>query len=346
MAESSRRPIIWKRRPARARYQALDELRNELGLSAVLTAHTADDQAETLLMRLAKGSGLRGLRGILPVFGQVVRPWLAVERQSVQSWARSIGMDWCEDPTNLDPRFKRNDLRRRVMPSLVDAFGQSFLRNASRSAHRLASTEEALEMLMEPLMSTCIDWADGGCRLNVEQIRTFRRPLRLEVIYRALGHALKRYGVFGLNRQETQVLSLDEMVLKDSQGQTLDLGYGWTAWRSKQFLEIRTPVAEFDQPPNIRVTPSESYIRTVVRCDNRWSHHVQGAGRGTSLARQPLSWASRRSLTIIFTALGAPGRRRAARVLMDAGIPAIERSSSPVIVRNDQVLALAENPSQ
>ena len=64
-----------------ARYQALDELRNELGLSAVLTAHTADDQAETLLMRLAKGSGLRGLRGILPVWSS--RQTMAGRRTSI-----------------------------------------------------------------------------------------------------------------------------------------------------------------------------------------------------------------------------------------------------------------------
>ena len=165
-------------------------------------------------------------------------------------------------------------------------------------------------MLMEPLMSTCIDWADGGCRLNVEQIRTFRRPLRLEVIYRALGHTLKSYGFFGLNRQETQVLSLDEMVLKDSQGQTLDLGYCWTAWRSKQFLEIRTPVAGFDLPSKMRVDTFGVYTF------GRWSvaiidggQYVQGAGlEGISLARQPFPWGIEAlSNHHLYRPFGAPG---------------------------------------
>lgn len=104
----------------KARYQALNELMAPGDL--LLTAHHADDQAETILMRLLRGSGPAGLCGIpaCRAFGPgwLARPLLAFERQEIIAWLEARELDWIEDPTNLDLGIDRNFLRRQVMPML------------------------------------------------------------------------------------------------------------------------------------------------------------------------------------------------------------------------------------
>ena len=96
-------------------------------MDAVVTAHTADDQAETVLMKLLRGAWTEGLAGIFPVLdvkaangrtGSVLRPLLGVDRADVEQYLHSLGQAWVEDETNLDPAFTRNRLRHTLLPAL------------------------------------------------------------------------------------------------------------------------------------------------------------------------------------------------------------------------------------
>lgn len=102
------------------RYRLLAAEARMQGAAALLTAHHADDQAETLLLRMSRGAGPRGLAGILPVrhvLGlPVLRPLLDVRRAELTGYARREGLHWIEDPSNEDPRFARNRLRQQVLP--------------------------------------------------------------------------------------------------------------------------------------------------------------------------------------------------------------------------------------
>jgi len=102
------------------RYKFFSALRRERGFDYAATAHTADDQAETVLLRLARGAGLRGLRGILPVRGDgVVRPLLNVERRRLSEWLSANGIGHRVDSSNADTRFRRNRVRAEVDPAAV-----------------------------------------------------------------------------------------------------------------------------------------------------------------------------------------------------------------------------------
>jgi len=95
------------------------ELVRERVVSRVATAHTADDQAETVLLRLLRGAGPGGLAGILPVTREgIVRPWLGVARAEVRAWAVERGLSWREDASNEDLGYARNRVRRDLMPQL------------------------------------------------------------------------------------------------------------------------------------------------------------------------------------------------------------------------------------
>jgi tRNA(Ile)-lysidine synthase len=104
------------------RYTALAEMAAESGVSVMLTAHHADDQIETFLLRLARGAGLDGLVGIeadLTRGGlRLLRPLLALPRRRLEEWARESALAWIEDPSNTDERLARNALRRQLMPAI------------------------------------------------------------------------------------------------------------------------------------------------------------------------------------------------------------------------------------
>ncbi len=107
-------------RARRARYDALLERAGAVGATAVLTGHTLDDQRETLVMRLMRGAGVRGLRGILARTGDgLARPMLSVSREEARKALDAAGVDWLEDPTNEDTRFLRIRVRDTILPGLL-----------------------------------------------------------------------------------------------------------------------------------------------------------------------------------------------------------------------------------
>lgn len=100
------------------RYAFLEETAQKLGAAVIATAHNADDNAETLLMNLVRGSGLEGLCGIPPRRGNIVRPLLTTTRAEIEAWLTERGIDHVEDESNTDERYTRNFLRAQVMPLL------------------------------------------------------------------------------------------------------------------------------------------------------------------------------------------------------------------------------------
>ena len=103
-----------------ARHAALERIAEERGAAAILLGHTADDQAETVLMRIVAGTGLAGLGGIPARRGRIARPLLGASRADTVAYCRRHGLAVVEDPTNLDPRHTRNRVRHGVLPVLRD----------------------------------------------------------------------------------------------------------------------------------------------------------------------------------------------------------------------------------
>jgi len=139
-----------------ARYRFLEEARRETGADLVLTAHHADDQAETVLFRLFRGAGGRGLSGIPAHRSPFVRrPLLDFWRSDLEEYAGRVHLSWREDPTNHGTTFARNALRNRILPDVERLVSPGARRALVRLAD-IASDEEAawasvLPTLMEPL---------------------------------------------------------------------------------------------------------------------------------------------------------------------------------------------------
>ncbi|HYH35193.1 MAG TPA: tRNA lysidine(34) synthetase TilS [Nocardioides sp.] len=132
-----------------ARYAVLSELADRVAARRVLLGHTLDDQAETVLLGLTRGSGGRSIAGMRPAFGVFVRPLLDVRRAQTEEACRAEGLEWWEDPHNADPRFTRSRVRHSVLPLLERELGPGVAETLARTAALLRPDMEALDRIAE-----------------------------------------------------------------------------------------------------------------------------------------------------------------------------------------------------
>jgi tRNA(Ile)-lysidine synthase len=129
----------------RARYELFERVADEVGAQAIATGHTQDDQAETFLLRLLRGAGPRGLAGIHPRAGRVVRPLLELGRHELRVYLRDVGQPFCEDESNADITIPRNRVRHELLPWLEERFSPGIRAVLAREAAIAREDEDRLE---------------------------------------------------------------------------------------------------------------------------------------------------------------------------------------------------------
>jgi tRNA(Ile)-lysidine synthase len=149
------------------RYSFFEQLVRQGCCGKIATAHTADDQAETVLARLLRGGGPAGLAGILPVIrdGAVVRPLLEVRRSQLRAWATARGLTWREDSSNLDLRFLRNRIRQDLLPQLERDYNPGIVNVLSHTAEVARSEEAHWQRHIEELAARFIRETPEGSKL-------------------------------------------------------------------------------------------------------------------------------------------------------------------------------------
>jgi tRNA(Ile)-lysidine synthase len=150
-------------RARRARHRALVAMAGEVGASRIVLGHTADDQAETLLLRLLRGAGRGGLAGMRPVRGRLLRPLLGATRADVRHFLADRGVAYALDRSNADLRHARNRVRRLVLPVLAAEFNPGIVRGLAALAGRLRDEESILEALAAERAARLAE----GARLHV-----------------------------------------------------------------------------------------------------------------------------------------------------------------------------------
>jgi tRNA(Ile)-lysidine synthase len=143
----------------RARLEFFSDARRRLELDRVATGHTADDQAETVLFRLLRGSGPGGLAGILPVTAEgLIRPLLEVRRRDIEAWLRGQGLSWREDSSNGSAEFTRNRIRHSLLPGLAAAVHP----NAAGALARLAGLAREEEEYWQGVVEQAFESLEAG----------------------------------------------------------------------------------------------------------------------------------------------------------------------------------------
>jgi len=171
-----------------ARYRLMGAWMARQGIATLFVGHTEDDQAETFLLRLARGSGLDGLAGMRshapwPVAGysalSVARPLLGMSRKALRAYLASLDQDWLEDPMNQDEAFDRVKLRR--AKAVLEEAGLSAARIAAAAAH-LARARESLEIATQAVLARAVRENAAGLLLDPEVLAAAPRELGLRAL--------------------------------------------------------------------------------------------------------------------------------------------------------------------
>lgn len=196
-----------------ARYAALTASAQRLGSKVVLLGHTQEDQAETVLLRLTRGSGARSLSAMAAVNGLWHRPLLEVPRADVHESATEVLTEIGElawrDPHNSDPRFARVRVRQ-ILGSLGDALGPGVVVGLARSASMLRDDADALDELADALFEDAVTIEDGVVAVEVNALDGIPRAIRTRLI-RAMCVAA---GVVPGDLSRDHVLTVDQLVAK------------------------------------------------------------------------------------------------------------------------------------
>jgi len=160
----------------RARYAFLERAADELGAAKIATAHTADDQAETVLLRLLRGAGRRGLGGIRPRRGRIIRPLILCDRVQVRSFLVDHGLSWRRDRSNFDFALHRTRVRLGYLPALAREFNPRL----ARALACLADVIREEDALLDRLAAA----AGRAPELNLAMLRAIESPLARRAVLR------------------------------------------------------------------------------------------------------------------------------------------------------------------
>lgn len=295
-----------------ARYAFLQTLPGKIA-----TAHTADDNAETVLMHLVRGTGLKGLGGITPARGNLIRPMLSITRQDVEAFLQEYYVNHIEDSSNGSDDFLRNRIRHHVMP-LLKAENPKLAENLSSMALRLRLDEDCLSRQ-----------ADFEILPTVEALKAMHPAQRS----RALEAFLKKNGV--REPEESHISLAEALVFSDKPSARAHLPGGVTIARNYDRLVARQETTALEPQPlgdtialprfglQVTVAPASEIINTPDT--------FTVVPTGTILLRPRQSGDSIRL---------PGGCKRLKKLFIDRKIPASQRDTIPVIADEQGILGV------
>ena len=315
-----------------ARYAWLRALRDQVGAAVIFTAHHADDQAETVLMRALEGSGPGGLSGMRPVSGTLVRPLLRFRRVELARYARERGLPVWVDPANSDPVHLRSWIRCDLLPSIRTRLPDVDARLRRLGSHA-AGDREAWSHVIDHLPGLDPRSEPGGISVAAAPLRTYDSALA-QAVMRA---AARRAGLVIGSRRAASVLHL---IQSGPSGREVPLGGGWRA----ELAFDRVRIVRGAEPP----------ASEALALEGRSGQRIWGAWRITwrpdaAPDRQPraarTAWFDVGGLVVRPWApgdkarpLAGAGSRLVVRCFQDARVPRRSRTSWPVLAARDQVV--------
>jgi tRNA(Ile)-lysidine synthase len=342
-----------------ARYRFLARIREEVAADAVAVGHTADDQTETRLLHLARGSGLRGLVGMaedsrVPVPGgsavRVVRPLLGVTRAETVRFGQVRGVGARLDPSNFDRSFARNRMRADVVPALrtinprVDAA-------LDRLARAAADAEDVVEAELDRRIEGAVAVSEGCWRLKRATWTALPAALRRAALRRA-GEAVRREGSAEL---DAAAIERGLAAADGHAGRALDWPGGRRLRVERDGIVVEVTPAADPSPPAERVVRSDgplpirdlpeslrlgesASLRSrprIGRCGRADRRHVDldrtklGDRPLVVRARRPGDWLAPEGMT---------GRKKLQDLLVDTGVPRSQRDRVPLVAAGSDLV--------
>jgi len=347
-----------------ARYAFLVRAARRVGADMIATAHTADDQAETLLLKFLRGAGRGGLSGIAPdtvVSGtRVIRPLMEVSRSQIEAYLRARKCVWREDESNTDTVFLRNRVRHELLPLLEREYNPGLRQTLQRTRDVLAAEDEWMDDQARGILTECRDEGAALPPLPPGERVGVRVPLRsdrLNAYPLAARRRVIRLWLFGQGVPEEgvafdAVTRVNQLVGQTIGSGSVELTGGWKVRRHYGSLSVESPRPAESLTARIKLKiPGKTVIPqfgiTVTTMLRPGVVKEKGGGPGQLPAKASLNAAvwSKRNLWIRgwkpgdrMIPFGMTGSRKIQDILGDAKVPRAERHQVPVVECDGEVI--------
>jgi tRNA(Ile)-lysidine synthase len=326
------------------RYDFLRRAAAEITANKIAVGHSMNDQAETVLFRFLRGSGIQGLSAIHPILnGMIVRPLLGCTRSRIIQYLKSQGAQYREDSTNQDLSYTRNRLRQELIPSLEKTYNPNLIQTLSRTARMAYETWDFMESEGVKAFEAIHRTIPEGISLQINEIKKLHPALQKQVLRFALKCCLGSLS----NIAAAHIESLLELCNNSQSGSQIQLPGKGIA--SRQFDQlIMTPIKESPgdsrkysyelQIPGQCAVPEIGGIFNAGICKSQEIHFRRSFGKQAFLDASALP----QRLTVRSKQpgdrYGGSSRRKVKKMLIDRKIPLAQREFLPMVVAGDHVI--------
>jgi len=328
-----------------ARYRFFEQLRRQYKAAAVAVAHHAEDQAETFLIRLLRGSGTSGL-GCMPYRNNrhIIRPLLDISRSELRRYLAAQKQSWREDRSNLDHSFLRNRIRHELLP-LLEEYAPAVAHRLAANARLLRLDDELLAKQLDELLPMLVKQQRDGLFIATDPCCRHTEGLRLRLYRHAVQTLAGSLRSFGLDH----FLQIDRLLLGGRTGALLPLPQSLLAIKTADGLLISLySRLSTQQPLKLQLPGPGRYdlgngmLLLVERLSGPPESYRHGADSAlVDLDAAPFPWLVRpwRSTDRLILH-GGSGSRAAGRILIDLKIPRHLRPGVPLLLKGEQSLWL------
>ncbi|UCH80402.1 MAG: tRNA lysidine(34) synthetase TilS [Nitrospiraceae bacterium] len=324
------------------RYELLEDLAEDVKASKIAVGHNADDQAETIFMRLVRGSGRRGLSGILPVRGSIIRPLIEIERSMIETFLdNEMGHSFLRDSSNLNEDYLRNWLRINVMNE-VKKHNPSLIKDLSRTADILREEDNYLEIIVtKTLMRLVSRKNDSSIELFLTPLEALEKSLLRRVLRRAIDATSGLRGISFVHVED-----IIELIRNGTSGDRIIMPKGLRAIRNYATLKLTLEVPEsfsehiLDVPGEIIIPEQGVIIEAEII-----KQEIESDGRNISICDlQALSLPLRirpRQDGDFFYPRGLGRKKKLQDFFVDEKVPRDERNTVPIVLSGNDIIWIA-----
>jgi tRNA(Ile)-lysidine synthase len=329
----------------RQRYDFLNKISEDYQAQKIALGHNLQDQAETVLLNILRGSGLEGLKGFLPMRdGKFIRPLIEISRQEIISFLNEAGIQYCQDSSNEKKRYLRNQIRSELIPYLKEKFNPKIEKNLAQMAEILRLEDEFIRRHVdEVLKSSFIKRQQNRILLKIAYINELPPAIRLRLFKTILESLNPAKNGFSFSH----IKFLDNLAQKCESGKRIDLPLGIEVRREYDYLileakKVGPKQMEYEYTMNI---PGSLYIKErkyTVRSELTTKENVDFSDKNAvyldlDKIHQPLIIRNRRDGDW-FQPLGMQGQQKIKSLLIDHKIPRSKRNEIILLVDNISVI--------
>ncbi|WP_457577460.1 tRNA lysidine(34) synthetase TilS [Desulfomarina sp.] len=330
------------------RYTALEQTRQAFNGSAIAVAHTADDQVEEFLIRLIRGSGMKGLSGMSPLSGKIVRPLLLEKKSDLLDYLQSNDITFCLDSSNLEPLFLRNRIRLELLPDLEENFNPSIRTTILQCMDILRTDNGYLDESAREAFQKSVKFDGDTLKLSLSRTGTSHQAITRRILE-------KCFWRMSIRPDFRKIVALMDFISNSDNGREIHLSDGVRVVKHKNYLVFSRPLSG----GKLRGSPQPRTFSPVI-VDHPGSWPVEELGISLHLKEEKKFSKEKNTLYMDmesitfplvlrpprkgekFKPFNSPGRKKISRILSERKVEQNRRPGFPVLTTSepDRIIAL------